>query len=160
MAWHRPGELPLSEPLMVSLMMQICVTWPQWVNVDSFCYLLNGDKRQYIMAGISLDDLRCLYWQGNWLTPWIFEWNYSYIIFKRILVISGWGISHEIALISHDQSTLVQVMAWRRQATSHYLSQCWPRSLSSYGVTRPQCVKCSFCSVNGNSSVKKNHFRY
>ena len=37
-----------------------------------------------------------------------------------------------------DQSTLVQVMAWCRQATSHYLSQCWPRSLSPYGVTRPR----------------------
>ena len=39
-----------------------------------------------------------------------------------------------------DQSTLVQVMAWCRQATSHYLSQCWPRCLSPYGVTRPQCI--------------------
>ena len=36
---------------------------------------------------------------------------------------------------SINQSTLVQVMA-----TSHYLSQCWPRSLSSYGITRPQWV--------------------
>ena len=32
-------------------------------------------------------------------------------------------------------------MAWCHQAKSHYLSQCWPRSLSSYGVTRPQWVK-------------------
>ena len=39
-----------------------------------------------------------------------------------------------------DKSTLVQVMAWCRQATSHYLSQCWPRSMSPYGVTRPQWV--------------------
>ena len=27
-------------------------------------------------------------------------------------------------------------MTWCRQATSHYLSQCWPRSMSPYGVTR------------------------
>ena len=33
-------------------------------------------------------------------------------------------------------------MAWCRQATSHYLSQCWPRSLPPYDVTRPQWVKC------------------
>ena len=45
------------------------------------------------------------------------------------------GISREIALmwITMDphwwKSTLVQVMAWCRQATSHYLSQCWPRSM-------------------------------
>ena len=31
-------------------------------------------------------------------------------------------------------------MAWCRQSTSHYLSQCRPRSLSPYGVTRPQWV--------------------
>ena len=34
-----------------------------------------------------------------------------------------------------------QVMAWCHQATSHYLSQCWPRSMSPYGVIRPQWVK-------------------
>ena len=33
-------------------------------------------------------------------------------------------------------------MAWCRQATSHYLSQCWPRSLSPYGITKPQWVNC------------------
>ena len=40
-----------------------------------------------------------------------------------------------------EKSTLVQVMAWCRQATSHYVSQCWLRSLSPYGVVRPQWVK-------------------
>ena len=32
-------------------------------------------------------------------------------------------------------------MAWCCQATSHYLNQCWPRSPTPYGVTRPQRVK-------------------
>ena len=64
-----------------------------------------------------------------------------------MLSIYGWGISFEIALswlsqgFADDKSTLVQVMAWCRQATSHYLSQCWHSSLSPYGVTRPQWVK-------------------
>ena len=40
-----------------------------------------------------------------------------------------------------DKSTLVQVMAWCHQTKSHYLSQCWPTSDPSYGVTRPQWVK-------------------
>ena len=35
---------------------------------------------------------------------------------------------------------MVQVMDWCRQARSHHLSQCWPRSISPYGVTRPQWV--------------------
>ena len=42
--------------------------------------------------------------------------------------------------LTDDKSTLVQVMAWCRQATSHYLSQCWPRSMTLYGITRPQWV--------------------
>ena len=32
-------------------------------------------------------------------------------------------------------------MAWCHQATSHYLSQCWPRSLSPHDITRPQWVQ-------------------
>ena len=42
-----------------------------------------------------------------------FEWNFRYVIFKRILVTDGWGISCEIVLIqmsldfTNDQSTLV-----------------------------------------------------
>ena len=35
MAWHWPGDKPLSEPMMVCLLMHICVTRPQWVN-DEF----------------------------------------------------------------------------------------------------------------------------
>ena len=61
----------------------------------------------------------------------------------------GYDISSEIALrltsldLSDDKSTLVQAMAWCRQATSHYLNQCWSRSLPPYGVTRPQWVNMS-----------------
>ena len=33
MAWHRPGDKPLSEPMMVSLLTHICVTRPQWVKL-------------------------------------------------------------------------------------------------------------------------------
>ena len=33
MAWRRPGDKPLSEPMMVSLLTHICVTRPQWVKI-------------------------------------------------------------------------------------------------------------------------------
>ena len=32
MAWRRPGDKSLSEPMMVNLLTHICVTRPQWVN--------------------------------------------------------------------------------------------------------------------------------
>ena len=68
-------------------------------------------------------------------------------------MIGGWGISCKITLIwmllalTDDKSTLVQIMAWCRQATSYYLSQCWWRSLSPYGVIRPQWVKNVICKM-------------
>ena len=84
----------------------------------------------------------------NSLAPGKFELSFRFVIFKQILMIDGRGILCEIALIwmplrdfTDNQSTLVQVMAWCHQATSHYLSQCWPRSLSPSGITRPQWVK-------------------
>ena len=33
-AWRRPGDKPLSEPMLVRLPTHICVTRPQWVKVD------------------------------------------------------------------------------------------------------------------------------
>ena len=39
MAWRRPGDKPLSELMMVSLLTHICVTRPQWVNsFSSSCF--------------------------------------------------------------------------------------------------------------------------
>ena len=32
MAWRRPGDKPLSDPMLVSLPTHICVNRPQWVN--------------------------------------------------------------------------------------------------------------------------------
>ena len=43
----------------------------------------------------------------------------------------------------------VAIMDWSCQVTSHYLRQCWPRSMASYGVTRPQWVKRSSYSFYG-----------
>ena len=33
MAWRRPGDKPLSEPMMDILLTHLCVTRPQWVNI-------------------------------------------------------------------------------------------------------------------------------
>ena len=102
-----------------SLLMNICDTQPQWVKVVK---------------------------KFNPLAPGRLERNFREVIFKLFSVIGGWGIFCEIVLIwrpldlTEDKLTLVQVMAWCYQATSHYLSQCWPRSLLPYGVTRPQWV--------------------
>ena len=76
------------------------------------------------------------------LTHGRFKWNFQRIIFKLIVVIDGWGIYCEIVLISMslDLTTLIQVTAWCRPASSYYLSQCRTRSMSQYAVTRHWCA--------------------
>ena len=108
MAWRRPGDKPLSEPIMVSLLTHICVSRPQWVNS---------------------------------LSPGRSECDSKYGIFNLVLLIGIFRSSHDNALgwmpqdLTDDKSTLVQVMAWCFQATSHYLDQCWLSPLSPYGIT-------------------------
>ena len=50
MAWRRPGDKPLSEPVMVSLLTHICVTRPQWVNtlmLRQYCSYCADDVFKY-----------------------------------------------------------------------------------------------------------------
>ena len=79
-----------------------------------------------------------VHFQTHWTTWYLehFPWNWW----------NRWVPQKPI----HDKSTLVQVMAWCRQAASHYLSQLsgskplpepiWPKSMSPCGVTRSHCV--------------------
>ena len=46
MAWRRPGDKPLSEPMMVSLLTHICITRPRRINhwgCTSSFYIVNWD---------------------------------------------------------------------------------------------------------------------
>ena len=80
-----------------------------------------------------------------------FSWkcgnNYKSVIFKRMSRNKFMSTSSEIALrrmpqyTFDDKSTLAQIMAWCRQATSHCFSQGQSRFISLYGVTRPLRVK-------------------
>ena len=105
-------------------------------------HIFDNERDLNILIGPIALDIKAM----NSLWPGRFKSNLRYIIFKLILVIDAWGISCRLVLVwmplafADDQSTLVQVMAWCLRATSHYLSQCWSRFLSPYGVTRPQWV--------------------
>ena len=82
----------------------------------------------------------------NSLAPGRSEYDSKNVISNLVLLFGIFRSAHDNALrwmpqdLTDDKSTLVQVMAWCRQATSRYLSQCWPRYLSPYGVSRPQWV--------------------
>ena len=85
-----------------------------------------------------------IYWL---IGPWkICIWFKKNAIFNLVLLIYIFR-SDDNALrwmpqaLSNGKSTSVQVMAWCHQATSHYLSQCWPKFMLPYGIPRPQWVK-------------------
>ena len=105
----------------------------------------------------------------NSLAPGRCGRNFKFIIFKSIpwtdISCAAWKIVVRwIPQNSIDyKSTLVQVMAWCRQATSHCLNRCWPRSMSPYGVTRPQCVYLWLIHLNDHVCFVKlsyNSVRY
>ena len=98
---------------------------------------------------------------------WQNYWKYN---FKPILQSGGLGTHckqvsdecHRTSLmrstneVTNEKSTLVLVMAWCHQATSHYQSQYWPRSELPYGINRPQWVNFSML----NSSAACPHWTW
>ena len=72
--------------------------------------------------------------------------HFKTAIFNLVLLIGIFTSFEDDALrwmprdLTDDKSTLVKIMTWCRQATSLYLSQSWPGSISPNGVTRPQWV--------------------
>ena len=95
MAWRRPGDKPLSEPMMVSLLTHICVTRHQWVNVNG-CYWLPRWLRclsilyqiimlaiYFIVIGVALGD------PGRGLSFGLTFHRYGELLFCLIMVLSN-----------------------------------------------------------------------
>ena len=61
MAWHRPGDKPPSEPMMVSLLRNISVTRPQWIHCprqfNNSARCLAGNLRYHRSGTISIDQV-------------------------------------------------------------------------------------------------------
>ena len=150
MCWYRVKEYA---PNINGILIHCSIVSRIWISIDSMNICLEEVFQHRSKASISAHNLfhsKSSHAKAldtvNSLVPGRFKFNFRLVIFKLNLVNGGWGISYEVALIwmplnpTDDKSTSVQVMAWCRKATSHYLSQCWPRSMSPNGVTRPQSV--------------------
>ena len=69
----------------------------------------------------------------RWLGPNVW-WEISQIWIEYIKRQSP----SDKCLLNHESFSGTLVMAWCHQATSYYLSLCWPRSILPYGIARPQ----------------------
>ena len=59
MAWRRPGDKPLSEPMMVSLLTHIRITRPQWVKLAT--PLSKTKDKNTVMNSINIG----IWWKGT-----------------------------------------------------------------------------------------------
>ena len=110
-----------------------------------YCKLVNF-KWYYIEIFSALSIRWCTSTCSDNVAPGRPGCHFKTAIFILVSLIGIFTSSNDDALrwipwdLTDDKSTLFQVMAWCGQAASHYLSQCWPRSMLPYGVTRPQWV--------------------
>ena len=64
MAWHRPGDEPLSEPMMFSSLRHICLTLPQWVNLHGYPHATIARRHGHVFR-------MALHNEGEWrLETW------------------------------------------------------------------------------------------
>ena len=101
-------------------------------------------------------------------------WQWFLTVLQLIIQNSGLGTWCEVYFmwmpqnLTNEKSTLVQVMAWCHQATSHYLSQCWPRVLLNRGwadltycITNSEWVKpCGNYCWGGSLEDVVEHFKF
>ena len=109
---------------------------PQLIIFDDI-YLVSF-KEQWSLSNFEIIGFCCYI---NSLFPGQFTCGLKCVIFKCIVVTAFTSISSTMALRwmvlnrSDNKSSLFQIMAWSLTATSHYLNQCWPRSVPYSSVT-------------------------
>ena len=106
MVWRRPGNKPLSEPMMVSLPTHICVTRPQWVNT----------LRLRQMATKFADDIfKCIFLNEN-----------VWIEIKISLKFVPKGTINNIPMFGTDQATSHYLNQWWPCLLMH-ICVTWPQ---------------------------------
>ena len=128
--------------------MYLNYVWCISIFIYCSCYMLIAliyDICCYIMF-TSVTSLLFMF-TFNSLVPGRCGSYFKSIHFRLIIPNNSLGSRCHIALrwmsqnLTNEKSALIQVMACCCQATSYYLSQCWPRSMSLQGITMPQWVK-------------------
>ena len=81
MTWRRPGDKPLSEPMVSRLPTHICVTRPQWVKDTR----IQGPSRMKTKNRPRKRDLKSLSWSSTGIcSPMDNEFHYSDVIMSAM----------------------------------------------------------------------------
>ena len=99
MAWRRPGDKPLSGPMMVSLLTHICVTRPQWVNVGNEPIVSSASEMTFMMTSPNENIFRvtgplCRELTGHrWIPPHKGQWRGALMFYLICAWTNAWGCS-------------------------------------------------------------------
>ena len=117
MAWRRPGDKPLSEPMMVRLPTHICVTRPQWVKTS--CDLV---KTIYVIRNLNCN---VAVKKNSEHKPLNFEtlWN---LTIRRLIGL--WNIHQDLFIIKHTISSCDRISSIKASPTTTNVTA---------GLTRP-----------------------
>ena len=138
-----------------------------WIQV----YLFSSRRFSMYKGYTTKDDSTSVH--INSLAPGKCGSNFNSMIFKLIIQNSSLGTYCDVTLmwmqlnLTNGKSTLAQVMAWCRQALSHYLGQCCPRfirHMASLGHRKLTLYQHYFCRgshhkniiVNDNFAIRDN----
>ena len=115
MAWRRPGDKPLFEPMLVSLPTHICVTRPQWVNI------LKPEQNGLCFAD---NIFKCIF------------------MAKKLCILIQISMEFISMGLIHTKSALVHQMDWHQTGNKPLLKPKLIKIFYAiwYCVTRPQWV--------------------
>ena len=121
MAWRRLGDKPLSEPMIVSLLMHICVARPQWVNSIKSCKFIQALSMIVYACFLNHNSLRpkAAYMHGGVRAPLVW----------LIVRLASEPMYHTVGFISLTTASKRDHHLFRSWlvtcSPSHYLNQCW-----------------------------------
>ena len=118
MAWRRPGDKPLSEPRMESLLTHICISRPQWVKaMMTYCPLEPYDVT-IAQLNINSNILGQGWWLQSQFPSFCYSLNFS-IMSKHTLAIEYnvyiWQVSPQLSC-----GDTCQIWMWFKESNRYF----------------------------------------
>ena len=117
------------------------------VSIASVPFLWNPHtSHPYVRTGSIFDLNKWIAIFGGKTPRWFNFFSMEKTVFLALLHKCSRFVSATCLEHLDDKSTFPQVMAWCRQATSHYQKLCWPWLMSPFGIIKTRHHK-SMCMV-------------
>ena len=125
MTWRRPGDKPLSEPMMVSLESHICVTLPQWVKCiclnENYCLMIYSSMK--FVSNCSIDN--------NSTLVQIMAWHWT----------GGKPLTGQMVTSINFHDCVIFPQFVNTQRLDHYQTHIWPFNLPLNMTPNPQYLQ-------------------